>query len=133
MFITILIYLILLLIIPLTIWTALAFFSMYRTHNMSKINYEPKKLDYWPTSNWQTSSPEAQGMDSKKLLEMIAVYQQKHQTNKEILIDSLTIIRNGYVTADLYFNPNFSKNDKHVINSCAKSIISALVGIAIEQ
>ena len=47
-------------------------------------------------------------------------------------IDSITIIRNGYMVFDTTFYP-FKPDSKHIIHSCTKSIVSALVGIAIEQ
>jgi CubicO group peptidase (beta-lactamase class C family) len=47
-------------------------------------------------------------------------------------VDSVTVIRNGTIVLDEYFPP-FEPNSKHVIHSCTKSIVSALVGIAIEQ
>ena len=47
-------------------------------------------------------------------------------------VDSVLIIRNGYIVLDAYFYP-FSKGLRHVIHSCTKSIMSALIGIAIEK
>ena len=84
---------------------------MYKTYQMEEISYEPVSPDYWPIQEWQTSSPEDQGMDSAKLLEMVEDYQNKHSENEEIFIDSITIIRNGYIISDLYFNPLFPKDD----------------------
>jgi CubicO group peptidase (beta-lactamase class C family) len=95
--------------------------------------YQPIVLDYWPTDGFRTSTPEAQGMDSAKLVEMVQAYQEDHAKNPTNSIDSITIIRNGYIVADLYFNPLYPKETKHVIHSCTKSIMSALIGIAIEQ
>jgi CubicO group peptidase (beta-lactamase class C family) len=47
-------------------------------------------------------------------------------------VDSVTVVRNGYVVLDEYFR-HFEPNTKHIIHSCTKSIVSALIGIAIEQ
>jgi len=47
-------------------------------------------------------------------------------------IDSATIIRNGYMVINAYFNP-FQKNRSHVLQSCTKSITSTLVGITIDK
>ena len=88
---------------------------------------------HWPTAEWQSSTPEKQGVDSRKLLAMVAAYQKKQARDETVVIDSITIIRNGFVVADLYFNPLFPPNTPHVIHSCTKSIMSALIGIAIEQ
>jgi len=96
-------------------------------------SYQPVKLDYWPTDGFRTSSPEAQGMDSEKLLEIHDYYTKAHEKNPEYSIDSISIHRNGYLVADYYFNPLYPKNTKHVIHSATKSIMSALIGIAIDQ
>jgi CubicO group peptidase (beta-lactamase class C family) len=47
-------------------------------------------------------------------------------------VDSLAIIRHGYLIVDAYFYP-FSPGTSHIIHSCTKSIMSALIGIALEQ
>jgi len=49
------------------------------------------------------------------------------------MIDSITIIRNGYIVTDAYLNPLFSSGLKHHLQSCTKSITSALMGIAIDR
>ena len=117
----------------LALLTALQLFSMYRSHQMNEIIYDPTNPTYWPTKKWQVSSPEEQGVSSAELLKMIDFYHKKQQKNKEINIDSLTIIRNERLIADLYFNPLFPKDKKHIINSCTKSIMGILIGIAIDK
>mgnify|MGYP001084773715 CR=1 FL=1 len=97
------------------------------------IAYDPVALDYWPTNAFRTATPEEQGMDSERLLEMVATYQEQSAEDPAFDIDSITIIRNGYLVADLYFDPLFPKDTLHVLHSCTKSVISALIGIAIDQ
>ena len=87
----------------------------------------PEDVAHWPTGGWRTSTPEEQGMDSEKLADMLADIQE-HSYD----IDSVTIIRNGYLVADATIHP-FPPDSRHIIHSCTKSIISALVGIAIDQ
>jgi CubicO group peptidase (beta-lactamase class C family) len=82
---------------------------------------------YWPTEGWRTATPEEQGMHSNILADMLEEIQIKSYS-----IDSITIIRNGFMVADAYFYP-FSKGQKHIIHSCTKSIMSALIGIAIDK
>lgn len=82
---------------------------------------------YWPTGGWKSSTPEEQGMDSELLAEMLELINDRSYNT-----DSLTIIRNGYVVADATFYP-FTSDTKHIIHSCTKSIVSALVGIAIDN
>ena len=97
------------------------------------VTYEPIAPDYWPTGGFRTSTPEEQGIDSEKLLEMLDFYEKQSAEDSEIAIDSISIVRNGYLVADIYLNPLYPKDTKHVIHSCTKSIMSALIGIAIEQ
>jgi hypothetical protein len=51
---------------------------------------------YWPTNGWRTSTPEEQGMDSVLLADMMAAIQEQGYD-----IDSVTVIRNGYIVADV--------------------------------
>ena len=82
---------------------------------------------YWPTAGWRSSTPEEQGMDSDLLSEMLRTIQEQNYE-----IDSVTIVRNGYMVADVRIYP-FSLSEKHNIYSCTKSVVSALIGIAIDQ
>lgn len=82
---------------------------------------------YWPTDGWRESTPEKQGMDTGILTEMLdEIIEQNHQ------IDSISVIRSGYMVLDVAVHP-YRNSTKHIIHSCTKSIISALIGIAIEQ
>ena len=83
--------------------------------------------DYWPNQGWRISSPEEQGMSSEDLADMISIIMYA-----PISIDSVTLIRNGYIVLDAYFYP-FQKNSAHIIHSCTKSITSTLIGIAIDK
>jgi CubicO group peptidase (beta-lactamase class C family) len=82
---------------------------------------------YWPTDGWRTSPPEEQGMDPERLTDMWAYIKEKN-----VRIDSVTIVRHGYLVWDAYSHSN-AKNSNHDIYSCTKSFTSALVGIAIDQ
>lgn len=88
--------------------------------------FSPKAPSYWPTEGWRTSSPERQGMESEQLAQMLTVIQAQ-----DLNIHSALVIRNGFIVAEAYFFP-FQQHTKHVIFSCTKSFISALVGIAVE-
>lgn len=83
--------------------------------------------NYWPTTGWKYSTPEEQGMSSKVLSDMLSIIMLAPQT-----IDSVTIVKNGYIVMDTYFYP-FKKRDLHIIHSCTKSITSTIMGIAIEK
>jgi len=86
-----------------------------------------KQPDYWPTSSWKTASPESQGVDSELLVKMLDTIWKKY-----IYIDSVLVIRNGYILLDAYNYP-FDSNTRHNIYSCTKSVSSALIGIAIDK
>ena len=66
-------------------------------------------------------------MSSEDLADMISLIMYA-----PISIDSVTVIRNGYIVLDAYFYP-FQKDSAHVIHSCTKSITSTLIGIAIDK
>lgn len=89
--------------------------------------YSSKSVNIYPTEGWQISTPEEQGIRSVVLAEMM-----EHIKKKSFHIDSILIVRNGYVVLDAYFYP-FLKGQKHIIHSCTKSIMSALIGIAIDK
>ena len=85
------------------------------------------KPDYWPTKGWKTATPESQGMDSALLLDMMEAIWQN-----DIKIDSVLVIRNGYIVLDAYSYPR-DADDFHPLFSCSKSVTSALIGIAIDK
>ena len=85
------------------------------------------EADYWPTAGWRSSTAEEQGMDSDQLSAMMMrIEEQKYE------IDSVTVVRNGYMVADVSVHP-FSSTRKHNLFSCTKSVVSALIGMAIDQ
>jgi len=82
---------------------------------------------YWPTQGWRTSTPEEQGFDSGKLAEGLQAMQ-----DSSINIDSLLIVRNGYVVVDAYFYP-YDNTIPHKLASVTKSVMTTLIGIAADQ
>jgi CubicO group peptidase (beta-lactamase class C family) len=82
---------------------------------------------YWPTEGWRTSAPEEQGMDSETLADMLEVIQKQDYD-----IDGVVVVRNGYMVVDAAVYP-FEPGSRHIIYSCTKSVVSALVGIAIDE
>jgi CubicO group peptidase (beta-lactamase class C family) len=94
------------------------------------LNPEPEQVSiptYWPTEGWRTSTPEEQGFDSAKL----AVGLQDLQEG-DVGINSLLIIRNGYMVLDAYFDP-YNGSFPHKLASVTKSVTTTLLGIAIDQ
>jgi len=82
---------------------------------------------YWPTDAWRTSLPEEQGMDSRKLAEMLAAIQEE-----KLNIHSLLIIRNGYLVSESYFGP-YQRDTRHELYSVTKSFVATLIGIALDK
>ncbi|HWO00071.1 MAG TPA: serine hydrolase [Blastocatellia bacterium] len=85
-------------------------------------------FDYFPTNGWRASSPEEQGLDRKRLKKLV----KKIRRNDISGIDSLLIVRNGYLVSESYFN-GWGPDDLHTLQSDTKSITSLLVGIARQQ
>jgi CubicO group peptidase (beta-lactamase class C family) len=81
----------------------------------------------WPTQGWQSSTPEEQGFDSEKMAQGL-LQMQADQVN----IDSLLIIRNGYVVLDAHFAP-YDGKFPHDLASVTKSVMTTLIAIASEQ
>lgn len=89
--------------------------------------WAPGPVEYWPTIGWRASSPEEQGMDSQKLVQMLGAVKEKN-----LSLHSLLVIRNGYIVSETYFQ-SYNQDVKHEIYSCTKSVIATLVGIAIDK
>jgi CubicO group peptidase (beta-lactamase class C family) len=79
----------------------------------------------WPTRQWQTSSPEEQGMDSAALAKLLGYGATRS-------FDSLLIARHGRIVLDAYYAP-YTADIPHVINSCTKAVIGTLTAIAIKD
>jgi len=81
----------------------------------------------WPAANWPHSKPEAQGMSS---VELVAMLERIENDNPGIR--SITVVRHGTVVLNARMSPS-TRDDRHDIHSCTKSVLSALVGIAIDK
>ncbi|MHA2429327.1 MAG: serine hydrolase domain-containing protein [Candidatus Hermodarchaeia archaeon] len=91
-----------------------------------------KVPDYWPTNNWQTSTPEDQGMASIFLTALDDYIDEAYLGNP---IKSTLVIKNGYLVHETYYDPSYGMgmNDTRNIYSCTKSVTSTLIGMAISQ
>ena len=86
-----------------------------------------RPVEIWPTDGWATSTPEKQGMNSTHLSE---TYTRVRTSDADIC--SMLVVRHGYIVAEEYFKPEiFNVNDTHSIYSVTKSIVSCLIGIAL--
>lgn len=81
----------------------------------------------FPTKEWAVSTPEEQGMDSLELVDYIKTF-----ALPEYNLDSILIVRHGYIVAEAYTAP-VQKDIPHEMYSASKAVMSALAGIAIDQ
>lgn len=107
---------------PIRLIVAL-FFFLASAPNLSASGKAPT----WPAPEWSHSEPEAQGMSSPKLAAMLERIKSDNPG-----IRSVTIVRHGNVILDVRISP-FERGDRHDIHSCTKSVLSALIGIAIDR
>ena len=87
--------------------------------------------EYWPTEAWRTCDPEAVEMDPVKLKELNE--EVRVLLEMQVGVQSIVIIRKGYIVAEQYYSDEYGPDDLHRIYSCTKSITSALLGIAIDR
>ena len=91
---------------------------------------------YWPTAGWRSASPGSQGMDGRQLGAMLAEIRAA-----KLPVDSVTVVRHGYVVLDATFGPfasgrlgaPFAAGPLHDLQSATKSVTSMLLGIALHD
>jgi CubicO group peptidase (beta-lactamase class C family) len=81
----------------------------------------------WPTKDWTSSTPSAQGMEAVKLNAALAAAQVQ-----SLELHSLLVVRHGFLLMEKYFS-TFNRTTSTELYSCTKSFISALTGIAIDK
>jgi len=80
-----------------------------------------------PGTYWELTTPEEQGIDSQKLLEMLQkVKKEKYNSH------SIIIIRNHRLVLETYICP-YTRDIPQNTRSASKSMVSALVGIALRE
>jgi len=99
---------------------------------------------YFPSDDWITTTPEDQGMNSKLINELYEFID-----NYNLNIQSILVSRNGFIVNESYLydakvieeqkfitpSPEITRKNGtlHVLYSCTKSMVSLLVGIAIDK
>ncbi|MFC1975769.1 serine hydrolase domain-containing protein [Chloroflexota bacterium] len=86
----------------------------------------PEEEVYWPTEAWRVSAPEEQGMDAALLQQMLDAIDEQN-----LNIDSVVVVHNGYIVTEKYYSP-YKQDSRHDMYSITKSVVSALIGIAIQ-
>jgi CubicO group peptidase (beta-lactamase class C family) len=90
--------------------------------------HKTPRPEYWPTEDWKTSTPEAQGVDSALLAAAI----EPLITDPAANLHSLILIRNGYVIVEWYA-PGHDSGTLHNLHSATKSFTATLIGTAVRQ
>ncbi|MCY8910318.1 6-aminohexanoate hydrolase [Bacillus atrophaeus] len=85
------------------------------------------KRNYWPTTKWQAADPVTLKRGFEKLSGIGPIIKSEYNN-----INSIVVVKNGYIAYERYFN-GFGPDDTHHVASITKSIISALIGIAIDK
>ncbi len=77
--------------------------------------------------NWQSADPEMLGIDSQELADLLTTLH-----NDESGVNALLIMRHGIIAVEVYFAP-FTAGSRQQLFSITKSVISALIGIALTE
>ncbi len=85
------------------------------------------KQDYWPADEWRTASPEDVGIDQLSLARM-----QEYIEAELPGLHSLLLVRQGYLAFERYYQ-GFHQQSYHSISSATKSLISLLIGVALNE
>jgi CubicO group peptidase (beta-lactamase class C family) len=80
--------------------------------------------EIWPVPEWAESAPEAQGLDSGTLADVV-----RQIRSEGLNIHSILLIRNGYVVLDVSFYP-YNGSVPHDMASVTKSVTATLIGLA---
>lgn len=81
----------------------------------------------WPTGEWQTEDPAVLGMDVGKLSELESAINSGYSN-----INGIVVVRHGHIAYERYYN-GYGPDDAIHVASVTKSILSALIGIAIDE
>jgi CubicO group peptidase (beta-lactamase class C family) len=95
--------------------------------NMERDRAQPEEAVYWPTKAWRVAAPEEQGMDAALLQEMLDAINEQN-----LSVDSVVVVHNGYIVTERCYSP-YKKDTPHEVYSITKSVVSALIGIAIQE
>jgi CubicO group peptidase (beta-lactamase class C family) len=87
----------------------------------------PSQRDYWPTNGWRTAPPKAQGMDPDVLAAIPGNVASLHPEVRSVLV-----VRHGYLVYERYWQ-GMTASDSNDVQSVTKSVVSALVGIALGE
>lgn len=81
----------------------------------------------WPGAQWEVIPPEAAGMSSSKLNALELAIQSGFGN-----MNGIVVVRDARIVFERYYN-GYGPEDAHHVASVTKSVLSALVGIAMED
>jgi len=88
----------------------------------------PRRLEsYWPTEGWRYVKPDVLVLDGYVLQGMV-----DDIMDSGLAVDSVLVVKDGYLVQEWYFN-EYGNDVLHNVYSCTKSVVSTLVGIAIDR
>lgn len=85
------------------------------------------KREYWPTSKWRTANPRELGLDERMLSKLNPIIRSEYGN-----IGGIVIVKDGHIALEHYYH-GYGPDDTLHVASVTKSVLSALVGIAIEK
>src|SRR5689334_8958240 len=71
---------------------------MIKPQSASEARTMSQQRDYWPTTDWRSSTPERQGMDSGTFAQL-----DRYVTGQLPHVYSVLIVRHGYLVFEKYF------------------------------
>ena len=83
--------------------------------------------DYWPTADWKVATPQDMDIDAEQLAQL-----QKYIGEHIPGLHGLLVVRHGYLVFEQYYQ-GFQRNSYNSISSATKSVVSMLVGVALQK
>lgn len=119
------------LLLPLLLLASLSAAFFFLTNESSSDNKPNSGSsngdDAFAFNDWKISTPEKQGLSSGQLALM-----EEYMERWNLDFHSVLVIRNGHLVFEKYYD-NYDADTLHELYSCTKTVVSALVGIAIHE
>jgi len=84
------------------------------------------QINDWPKTEWRAEDPATLGMDAEKLAALEPIIKSEYSN-----INGIIVVRNECIAYERYYH-GYGPDDTHHVASVTKSILSALIGIAID-
>ncbi|MED3574327.1 serine hydrolase [Cytobacillus praedii] len=83
--------------------------------------------NYWPTTEWRIADPADLGKETEKLSKLEPLITTEYSN-----LNGIVVVKNGVIVYERYYN-GYGPDHVHHVASVTKSILSALIGIAIDS